>query len=344
MPARQVVVVLCAIVVGVVLAIPATGQLLLNELLLPPRALAMGGASTAMRNELEVSLGNPAGLSQLRRSGLAGAAAVSGDVDFLGVGVFGVNTSRDRQYAFTVLELDDNQLDFENSVVAATISYDAGDRLSVGTTIKWVFNDPGVGGSDEQFTADIGLQYRVSPESERSAVVGAVISNIFNEVSAGIDEGTQFALGAQAKLSDEILVAADVADLFNAGPERAVFRAGLEVELGENILVRAGVNEGDSSIGAALVSGKVRLDVIGPMHRGRSLHDVVRHGGVSRGRIAYWWTQRAATQRSAFSLSGQPPRAIIASGEGNGGSITAVAAVFSASTGTQVPQPPAGSA
>jgi hypothetical protein len=258
---RHVVAVMCAVVIAMAVAVPAGAQLLLNEILLPPRSLAMGSASTAMRNELEVSLGNPAGLSQMVRSGLAGAGAIVGDINFFGAGVFGVNTERDRRYAFTVLELDDDQLNFESTAVAGAICFDTGSKLSVGMNVKWLFNDPAGQDSDDQFTADIGLQYRVSPESERSAVVGAVMSNIFDQVSAGVDQGTQFALGAQAELSGNILLVADVADMFNAGPEGALFRAGMEAEVGENILVRAGVNEGDSSLGAALRAGKARIDI-----------------------------------------------------------------------------------
>ncbi|MGD8238638.1 MAG: hypothetical protein PVH68_08810 [Armatimonadota bacterium] len=261
MRAKRVVAVVWAIMASMALALPASGQLLSNELLLPPRALAMGGASTGMRNELEVSLGNPAGLSQLRRSGLAGAAAIAGDIDFVGAGVFGVSSTRERQYAFTLLDIEDDQLGSNSTVVGGTISYDAGERLSVGTTIKWLFNNPSGGDSNDYLTADVGFQYRVSPESERCAIVGAVISNIFNETSAGIDPGTQFAFGAQGELSDKVLIAADVADLFNAGPGGAIFRAGVEVEFGDNILIRAGVNEGDSSVGAAFESGKARIEV-----------------------------------------------------------------------------------
>ncbi len=261
MPARRIVPVVYAVVIVMALAVPASAQLLLNEILLPPRSLAMGSASTAMRNELEVSLGNPAGLSQMARAGLAAAGAVAGDINFLGAGVFGINTERDRRYAFTLLEMDDDQLNFENTIVAGTICLAMDARLSVGVNVKWVFNNPAGADSDDQFTADVGLQYRVSPESERSAVVGAVLSNIFDQVSAGVDQGTQFALGAQGELASNITVVADVADLFNAGPGGAVFRAGVEAGVGENILLRAGVNEGDSSLGAALRAGKVRIDV-----------------------------------------------------------------------------------
>jgi hypothetical protein len=214
-----------------------------------------------MRTELEVALGNPAGLSQLRRSGPAGAASVSGDIDFIGFGYLGTQPDEGRQYAFTFLSMEDDQLGFNNEVVAGTIGMAMDERLTLGTTIKWMFNSPPVGPSDDQVTADVGLQYLVSPESSRSAVVGVVLSNIFNQTTAGVDPGSQFSIGAQGRFSDEILVAADVADLFNSGPAGAIFRAGVEAEVGEGLFLRAGVNDGDSSVGVGIERGKVRFDV-----------------------------------------------------------------------------------
>jgi hypothetical protein len=261
MPTRQLIRIASALIVAVAMAVPASADLRLSQMVMAPRALAMGSATTAMRNELEVALGNPAGLSQLGRSGLTGAASVSGDVDFFGVGYLGTDPEEGRQYAFTFLNMDDKQLGFESKVAGGSVAMGIDERLTFGTTLKWLFTEPPGGPSDDHFTADVGLQYLVSPESSRSAVVGVVLSNIFSETLAGVDPGTQFSIGAQGKFSDEVLVAADVTDLFNSGPAGAVFRAGVEVEFGGGIILRAGLNDGDGSLGAGIESGKTRFEV-----------------------------------------------------------------------------------
>jgi hypothetical protein len=244
-------------------ATPASCQLLSNEIILTPRALAMGSAVTAGRNEIEFLVGNPAGLMQVRAHGGGACFAISGDLD--SVIAAGISNGEDSRPAagFGVLYAKDYVRHFQDTLIGGAIAARPSDNLAVGLNIihhsaKYI----GMTSEKDEWTFDLGMQYAFDPERKNSPVLGATVANITNEHLPVEEAGTVVNLGVQIPLDADgkVDVLADWVDVGQQTELGARFRAGVEAQLERGVFVRAGINDGTGTVGLGYGSRVWRVD------------------------------------------------------------------------------------
>ncbi|MFQ6096154.1 MAG: outer membrane beta-barrel protein [Armatimonadota bacterium] len=244
-------------------ATPAPCQMLSNEIILTPRAIAMGSAITAGRNEIEFLVGNPAGLMQVGSNGGGAALAVSNDLDSVVAGAISRGGVSRPAGAFGFMHLEDDVNGFEDTVIGGGVATRPSDNLAVGLSIMHHSAKlTGMTAEKDKWTFDVGMQYTFRPNKPNSPVLGASASNITGETIPGTDAQTVFNVGAKLSLDPDgkVNVLADWVDVGDQTEQGARFRAGVEARIEQGVLVRAGVNDGTGTLGIGYAARSWRVD------------------------------------------------------------------------------------
>jgi len=233
-----------AILAALLLGFPAAGEAGTSEQVATgPRAVALGGAFTAIADDASAIYWNPAGLALLGHQEISAhhAALFGSDItdNFL---TFALPLS---PRVATALDwyhsgLDDPELDFAENRFDLAVAARLGSRLSAGITGKFLTRSIDLDGSSVRDGRGVGLDVGVLAEPVPGWTVGLLGQDLFDTrltYSRGLGSATAYPrtlrLGMAYALRPQMRLAADVDDRWHGGVEilpipRFALRAGVQ--------------------------------------------------------------------------------------------------------------------
>ena len=160
------------------------------------RAIGMGGAFTAVSDDVNALFWNPAGLAQIQQSQLgAMTASLAADTSLNTLGY--AQPTKHGTFGASAMYLDQGSLDGRNASAQPTGGFDASDfagslayankigkHLSLGANLKYIHsaiaNDAG-----EDFALDAGALYDLGKIGPGTPVFGAMVQNLGPRMSMG---------------------------------------------------------------------------------------------------------------------------------------------------------------
>jgi long-subunit fatty acid transport protein len=237
------------------------------------RALALGGAYTAVADDTGAIIYNPAGLVQLEKSTVAylgtdvfGMGIMSQNLDFatyFGNG-FGLGVHLEQKDFATA------GLPYKEQVANFAFAKKVTNRLSFGVTAKVLtanadFDDAAI--KARGFGFEVGLLAQLLPKLQ----AGLMVKDLFTMVNWQDGESKAretlpmgIALGLRYDLDAQTMLAADLGTNLND----FTAHLGAERRLNENIVVRGGIDNKNISVGFGINYHSLNLDY------GYSLHDL----------------------------------------------------------------------
>ena len=234
------------------------------------RAGAMGDAFTAIADDAFAAYYNPAGLARLARPELGGAhSALFQGVSYQSLALavpFARNEGRERVgteasahavglsiYYLGVGDIErrtgDSTLpagtfNSADSAYALSYAYSPNDRLSLGLTGKYI-NQTIDSYSGSAMAADLGVLYRMNPQSERIVTLGGSVRNIGNRIGYVASETdplpTTVVIGGAVAVTKGFLVDIDLGKARDSDPYAALgMEAGRSLSEGVAGALRAG--------------------------------------------------------------------------------------------------------
>ena len=233
---------------------------------LGPRALAMGGAFSAVADDATAIFWNPAGLSQIGSQEVMVTQA-----DLYGIGIqdnfvafaLPVTMNQTAAVGWYRSAFDDDELGFGENRFDLSYAVRARSWLSVGGTVKYLTRATDLDGVDVASGSGRGLDLGLMATPWKGLRLGLVAQDVF-DTEIKFDEGSSVAFPRNTRLAASYafgsrgVVAVDIDDRYHLGGELRLFdmlalRTGLEMD-------REGSEDPQYSFGAGFELGVLRLD------------------------------------------------------------------------------------
>ncbi len=243
------------------------------------RSLAMGGAFTAVADDLEAVLWNPAGIALMPHRQFGYGDSVRTDPKSLRFGGYAAPAQEGPSAGITYLRAHNKAYGITETSYTYTFAQPMSDRLAVGGNVKYT-HFKHINESKQGFGGDVGALYAVSDALR----FGAAVLNVTNPralngglISSGetvpatrsarvlnvgasyrINPYTQPGKLGTAPLGFQTTLAFDVFDATDQ--VRRQMRFGVEHQLGQRLLLRAGLMSSTPTAGLGLRMGNYMLN------------------------------------------------------------------------------------